>query len=127
FHSPHMPEHLHAVLAAQMASPYFPVCFDELTAHVEFQHLQDGPQDFGGLSIEHFPLHHPQGAFGYRIAGGQRSIVYATDHEHGDATTDRRLCEVASNADVLVYDAQYTPEEYATRKGWGHSTWLDAT
>jgi ribonuclease BN (tRNA processing enzyme) len=33
---------------------------------------------------------------------------------------------VARGADVLIYDAQYTPEEYKTRVGWGHSTWLEA-
>jgi ribonuclease BN (tRNA processing enzyme) len=26
------------------------------------------------------------------------------------------------NCDLLIHDAQYTPEEYATRHGWGHST-----
>jgi ribonuclease BN (tRNA processing enzyme) len=28
---------------------------------------------------------------------------------------------------VLIYDAQYLPEEYAARKrGWGHSHWREA-
>lgn len=27
---------------------------------------------------------------------------------------------------MLIYDAQYTPEEYESKKGWGHSTWLEA-
>ena len=36
---------------------------------------------------------------------------------------DPRLVTFARNADVLIYDAQYTPEEYATRKNFGHSTW----
>jgi ribonuclease BN (tRNA processing enzyme) len=36
------------------------------------------------------------------------------------------LREIARHADVLVYDAQYTPEEYPRRKGWGHSTWQEA-
>ena len=24
-------------------------------------------------------------------------------------------------------DAQYTPAEYETKRGWGHATWLEAT
>jgi ribonuclease BN (tRNA processing enzyme) len=27
----------------------------------------------------------------------------------------------------LIYDAQYTPDEYEHRRGWGHSTWREAT
>jgi len=27
----------------------------------------------------------------------------------------------------LIFDAQFTPEEYEKRRGWGHSTWLQAT
>lgn len=29
--------------------------------------------------------------------------------------------DLASNADLLYHDAQYTAEEYKTKKGWGHS------
>jgi len=28
-------------------------------------------------------------------------------------------------ADVLVYDSQYSPEEYKTKVGWGHSTYVE--
>src|SRR5262249_2703865 len=35
--------------------------------------------------------------------------------------------KLAEGADVLIYDAQYTPDEYtASKKGWGHSTWREA-
>jgi ribonuclease Z len=54
-------------------------------------------------------------------------IVHASDREHGHVELDRVLIEYAQNADVLIYDAQYTPEEYEQRRGWGHSTWLEAT
>ena len=41
--------------------------------------------------------------------------------------TDCQLV-LARDADVLIYDAQYTPDEYCgrvghSRMGWGHSTW----
>ena len=29
-------------------------------------------------------------------------------------------------ADILLHDAQYTKEEYPTRRGWGHSSIDDA-
>jgi len=35
---------------------------------------------------------------------------------------------LATGADVLIYDAQYTPEQLCReKKGWGHSSWLEGT
>jgi ribonuclease BN (tRNA processing enzyme) len=40
---------------------------------------------------------------------------------------DRNVRKLAEGADVLIYDAQYLPEEYeAKRRGWGHSHWREA-
>ena len=85
------------------------------------------PLSIGGLSIHPFPLNHPQGCVGYRIEAGGRSAVYASDLEHGHPELDRVVREYAEGADVLIFDAQFTPEEYERHRGWGHSTWLEAT
>jgi ribonuclease BN (tRNA processing enzyme) len=71
-------------------------------------------------------MNHPQGATGYRLEYDGAVLVHASDLEHGDPKFDRILLDHARNADVLVYDAQYTPEEYASKQGWGHSTWMEA-
>ncbi len=35
--------------------------------------------------------------------------------------------KLAEGADVLIYDAQYLPDEYqAKHRGWGHSHWREA-
>jgi phosphoribosyl 1,2-cyclic phosphodiesterase len=125
FHSVHPPEELHTILARQMATPFFPVDFAAVAAHTEFRTLAS-PQRFGEVTLQTFPLHHPQGSVGYCISDAHRSVVYATDHEPGNAEVDRGLRAIARNADALIYDAQYTAEEYASRKGWGHSTWQEA-
>ena len=40
---------------------------------------------------------------------------------------DKAVRKLAEGADVLIYDAQYLPEEYeAHRRGWGHSHWREA-
>ncbi len=127
FYSAHPPERLRRVIAGQMQSPYFPVLFEHLGCRMEFRQINGEPQSFGGVNVQTFPLHHPQGSVGYSIFTGEKKVVYATDHEHGDAATHDALLERAQNADVLVYDAQYTPAEYESRRGWGHSTWLEAT
>ncbi len=33
---------------------------------------------------------------------------------------------LADGADLLIYDAAYTNQEYPNFKGWGHSTWQEA-
>lgn len=36
---------------------------------------------------------------------------------------DQNILRLIEGADVVVYDTTYTEAEYATRVGWGHSTW----
>ena len=121
-------DRLLSLLRGQMATPYFPVPFGELAAATETVRVQDGePFEVGPMTVRPFPLNHPQGAHGYRIEVDGAAVVYATDYEHGSAVHDEGLREVARGADVLISDAQYTPDEYALRRGWGHTTWEHAT
>jgi phosphoribosyl 1,2-cyclic phosphodiesterase len=120
FHSGRAPEEVRRILAGQMAEPYFPVAFETLPSRLRY--IQGDSPGF-----RCFPLNHPQGCHGYRVEADGVAVVYACDFEHGDPAADAALREHSRNADVLIYDAQYTPEEYESRRGWGHSTWLEAT
>ena len=113
-------------LAGQMVEPYFPVNFEAVSGNRKFVNMGGSPITLGDLTVRPFPMHHPQGAGGYRIESGGASIVYATDHEHGHEKLDAVLREYSQDADVLIHDAQYTPEEYQRFKGYGHSTWEEA-
>jgi phosphoribosyl 1,2-cyclic phosphodiesterase len=127
FHSYSPVESLHATLSALMAPPFFPLAFDDAIATKEYRQFgAHSPFEIGPFLITAFPLRHPQGCSGFRIECGGQTVVYATDHEHGDARNDAILLEHASDADLLIADAQYTPEEYSHHAGWGHSTWLEA-
>jgi phosphoribosyl 1,2-cyclic phosphodiesterase len=117
---------IRSILAGQMAAPYFPFAFDAIPSRLEFARIGSEPVE-RGAAVHAFPMHHPQGAVGYRIESAGAKIVYASDLEHGHAELDRVLRENAREADVLIYDAQYTPAEYESKRGWGHSTWLEAT
>jgi phosphoribosyl 1,2-cyclic phosphodiesterase len=127
FHARRPPEEVRDILEGQMTFPYFPVKFELLAAQREFVQLEQTPLHYQDLTVHAFPLNHPQGATGFRLEANGTVIVHACDHEHGDPKLDRILREHAQNADVLVYDAQFTPEEYHSKAGWGHSTWLEAT
>jgi phosphoribosyl 1,2-cyclic phosphodiesterase len=121
-------DRLLALLRGQMTTPYFPVPFGDLAAATETVRVRDGePFEVGPMTVRPFPLHHPQGAHGFRIEVDGAAVVYATDYEHGSAAHDEGLREVAHGADLLISDAQYTPDEYALRRGWGHTTWEHAT
>ncbi len=113
-------------LAGQMVEPYFPVDFGAVSANKTFVNKGGLPVTIGDLTVRPFRLHHPQGAAGYRIESGGASIVYATDREHGHAELDAEIREHAQDADILIHDAQYTPEEFPRYKGYGHSTWEEA-
>ena len=71
-------------------------------------------------------------------------MLYLCDHEpyweplwHSDAVPgtiesilhdgDRRHAAFMQNADVVIHDSQYTPEEYPSKKNWGHSTYSYVT
>jgi len=113
------------LLTGLLSAPYHPVPLECAGAQVSFAEAASGVLAGTGVLVEPFPLHHPQGATGFRLSCEGGVVVHACDHEHGNAECDRALREHAEGADVLVYDAQFTPEEYASRRGWGHSTWLE--
>lgn len=118
---------LRETLEGQMAKPYFPIDFDQVACERDFHQIEHGGEvKLGALTVRPFPLNHPQGASGYRIECNGRTIVYATDYEHGVAESDATLCEYARDADILICDSQYTPAEYEQHRGWGHSTWQNA-
>jgi phosphoribosyl 1,2-cyclic phosphodiesterase len=117
---------MEGVLEGQMSRPYFPVDPQVLVGVRTFTELDDGARlQVGDAVVEARRLHHPQGCLGFRIETGGGIVVYASDNEPGDPCGDRNLRELARNADVLIYDGQYSPEQLAQRRGWGHSTWKE--
>jgi ribonuclease BN (tRNA processing enzyme) len=82
--------------------------------------IDDG--EGGKVRVTNARGNHPQGVFAFRVEHGGKVVVYATDTEHYEGRIDQGLANLAKGADIFIYDAQYTPEEYSGKKGWGHST-----
>ena len=131
---------LHDVLAGQMEFTYFPVELAQLPARIECHELGEGEHAIGGARIFAQYLHHPALTLGYRIEADGAAVVYLVDHEpYADALWrsdgvpgrlesilhdgDRRHARFMLDADLVIHDAQYTPEERARRRGWGHSSY----
>lgn len=128
FESKHLGRNsLRQVLEAQLAKPYFPVDVTTMEAARDFREVVGGDRwDIDETHIRAAFLNHPQSCLGYRLDTPTGSVVYATDNEPGVPQFDENLRQLAQGADVLIYDAQYSPEQLAsTRKGWGHSCWLE--
>jgi len=127
FHSSRRTRSLQRVMEEQMASPYFPVAISEMKAKRNFYDIEEGVTQLEGATMRTQWLNHPQGCMGFRLETRDGILVYATDNEPGDECFDKAVRKLAEGADVLIYDAQYLPEEYeARRRGWGHSHWREA-
>ena len=119
-------EELKRVLEAQMQSEFFPVPLENIGAAFRFQQLDLTDYTHpSGVKVAAHLHNHPGGAYGYRIYEGGKTLVYCTDIEHGD-TIDPDVVALSRNADLLIHDAQYTPEELPDKTGWGHSSWEQA-
>lgn len=110
---------------AMLQPPLFPVPMAEFPARVTFRQLPfDRVIEPSGRSVARvFPVRHPGGAVGFRIAAEGATLAYVTDHEHGDEEHDAEIARACAGADLLLYDATYTPDEMDARRGWGHSSW----
>lgn len=115
----------------KMGDGFFPIRFEEL--HADIRHidrLRHGSLKIDNTIIDTIPLQHPQGGLGFRFREGGKTLVFITDNElTGKEWSGRhpinyvKFCE---DADVLIHDAQYTPEEMDRRRGWGHSDYASA-
>ena len=110
-----------------MDRPFFPVTVDIMAATLIFNDFTYGdeliisPQ----ITLKTAPLNHPDGATGYRVNFNGKSICYVTDTEHTPGMLDENILRLIDGADIVIYDCNYTDEEFPQFKGWGHSTWQE--
>jgi phosphoribosyl 1,2-cyclic phosphodiesterase len=120
------PYTLKNVVSNLMKAPLYPVSLEVFQARVEFKEFKSGQQlACGEMAMRTAPLNHPNGATGYRVEFGGKSICYITDTEHRGDGPDKTIVELCRDADVMIYDSSYTDDEYARYHGWGHSTWQE--
>ena len=75
----------------------------------------------GKVTIQAEQGSHPGGCVLLKVCFAGKALVYATDFEHGEEASSR-LAEFCRGADALLYDGQYSDEEYESHRGFGHST-----
>jgi len=107
-----------------MSSPLLPISPNVFCADVSFRDFAAGDDlaPPGGVSIRTARLRHPGGATGYRVEHGGRSICYVTDTEHVPGAPDENILALVDGADILIYDAMFTDQQFPRPRRSGHST-----
>jgi phosphoribosyl 1,2-cyclic phosphodiesterase len=139
---------LEQVMAGQMTYRYFPIREVELAADITYVELKEDRIDLGnGLMLTTKYLNHPILCLGYRFEyqGKVFCTAYYTEPfrnlfpsdpedpdydelmvEEGRLVADEQnqaVEQFIAGADLLVYDSQYTRQEYESSKlGWGHTS-----
>ena len=136
-------------VSAQMRAPYFPVGTESWLAKISYLSPHDHELKHGPISINYNNVHHPGATYGYRMIVNGKSVIYISDNEckfieksvnkhkselneeeqslYNDMIQEEHQSELdlIKDADILIHDAQYTPEDYEKKRGWGHSCYID--
>jgi anti-anti-sigma factor len=116
---------LREALLRQQSDPCFPVDLRSLSATIEFVELKPGVEHkIAGLSVTPIKQFHAGDSYGYRFAGGGKTIVYSTDCEHkGSLDEHYPFVEFFRDADLLIFDAMYSlADSISVKEDWGHSS-----
>ena len=120
---------MESMFSKVMAPPNFPVRFSDLKAQIIYE--EGGPQEFtiGSVTVVPIQISHPNSGKGYKFIEDGKTFVFLTDNELGfvhpgglPSTDYHQFCR---GADLLIHDAEFTPQEYNLSIEWGHSSYLD--
>lgn len=108
-----------------MAPPFFPVRACEISSTLRFVTMAPGVHHIGGARVTAASVPHTGDTLGFRIERDGVSVAYVSDHQQpveDPAHVDPAVLELCAGVDLLIHDAQYTPEEFVLRSRWGHCT-----
>jgi len=122
---------LRSRLTRYLSPPLFPVRIGDIESDLVLHDISPGSWHAGEFEIRAESVIHPGPTVGYRITDGSACVAYLPDHEPALGGTSWTPAwtsghALAADADLLIHDSQYTPDEYAERIGWGHSSVDDA-
>jgi phosphoribosyl 1,2-cyclic phosphodiesterase len=120
---------LGTVFGDLMRPPYFPIRPEELNATVGFHDVGEDDFPLHDAKVRSRWIRHVGPTLGYRIEWNGVTIAYLSDHgqgcgQHGydDDHIPDEVLELCDGVDLLIHDAQHTPEEFAQKRHWGHCT-----
>jgi len=126
FHS----KFVETILSRIMTPPNFPVKYSDITAQLVYTEACPTEFEIGSVKVIPIALSHPNGGSGYKFIEDNKTFVFLTDNElghiHPGGVPFEDYLNFCSKADLLIHDAEFTPDEYHTHMDWGHSAYTDA-
>jgi phosphoribosyl 1,2-cyclic phosphodiesterase len=118
------------ILSRIMAPPNFPIKYSDITAQLVYTQACPTEFEIGSVKVVPIALSHPNGGSGYKFIEDNKTFVFLTDNElghiHPGGVPFEDYLNFCSKADLLIHDAEFTPDEYHTHIDWGHSAYTDA-
>lgn len=113
---------LKTVLDGQLNASYSPIfALSNFAASLMIQEVTDEPFELDGVKISSDVMPHTtMASVAYRLDEEGKSFVYMTDIEHYNGDLSDNALALAEDADILVHDTHFSPEDYT--KGRGHSS-----
>jgi phosphoribosyl 1,2-cyclic phosphodiesterase len=105
--------------------PYFPIRWADLRGTYRFHSVHDTDLVVGDAKVMVRPVPHVGYTNGYRVDLGGATVAYVSDHQmpqDGSFDVPPSVLQLADGVDLLIHDAQYTPEEFEEKSHWGHCT-----
>ena len=116
-------------LRYQQKKTHFPITFDEFSANIRFNYFREGdPIKVKGLEVTTKSVRHPGGNYTFKfkekINNEEKTFIFCSDAEFNLETLENivQYTDFFRDADVLVFDTQYTFEESLRKIDWGHSS-----
>ena len=106
------------------APPYWPKNMKSLD-NVEIVEIElNKPFKIGVFTVTAFIAAHPDATTSFHVTDGTKNFVHLLDSEYDSElylnyASHRKFLE---NADLVVFDACYLPDDYPKYAGWGHSS-----
>jgi phosphoribosyl 1,2-cyclic phosphodiesterase len=107
-----------------MRPPYFPVHYSDLRGDIRFHGIADDDFEIGSAKVKVRPVPHCGPTVGYRIDWEGASVAYISDHQAPPSldTVADTVLDLCDGVDLVIHDAQYTPDEFSQKSHWGHCT-----
>lgn len=109
---------------ALMRPPFFPVTRAQLPGDIVLHTMRPGVHEVAGAKVTAMEVPHTDTTLGYRIERDGWSVAYVSDHQQpaDGRSVAPAVLDLCEGVDVLIHDAQYTPDEFALKSDWGHCT-----
>jgi phosphoribosyl 1,2-cyclic phosphodiesterase len=140
---------LRTTIANALSDPLMPMGLEDLRAELHFHEIHEGLCfELGPIRVSTARANHPYRALAYRLETDEAALVFVPDtgpfhtvlfgderidwageptaSTHADlrelAEMRQRMVALCRGADWLLFDSQFTDEQYARFPHWGHST-----